>query len=131
MPLPKEASPSPPTIIEPTPTLADAVAQQKEGDNAPQKKSPPRIVVPQHALDMIAAVLRNVDNQANFPVEVRMNACALLMQIGRNTPGTDSVESMKTALQPALDKVLKKLAGAQSKDEMLAKAIQKLLDTWS
>ncbi|KDQ33252.1 hypothetical protein PLEOSDRAFT_1099226 [Pleurotus ostreatus PC15] len=131
VPLPKEASPSPPAIIEPTSTLEDAAVQEKEGDNVSQKKSPPRIVVPQHALDMIAAVLRNVDNQANFPVEVRMNACALLMQIGRNTPGTDSVEGMKTALQPALEKVLKKLAGAQSKDEMLAKAIQKLLDSWS
>ncbi|KAF4608425.1 hypothetical protein EYR40_000770 [Pleurotus pulmonarius] len=131
VPLPKEASPSPPTIVEPISTLADAAAQEKEGDNASQKKSPPRIVVPQHALDMIAAVLRNVDNQANFPVEVRMNACALLMQIGRNTPGTNCIEELKTALQLALEKVSKKLAGAQNKDEMLAKAIQKLLDSWS
>ncbi|KAF8077991.1 hypothetical protein FPV67DRAFT_1463744 [Lyophyllum atratum] len=86
----------------------------------------PHLNIPRHPLDMLIYTLRNVDNPANFPVEVRVNVCSFLVQLGRHTSG-EELEKVKVVVRP----VLEGLMAAQGKEEMLEKAIQRVLDAWS
>jgi len=75
---------------------------------------------------MLIYTLKNVDNPANFPVEVRVNVCSFFVQLGRHTSG-EELEKVKMAVRP----VLERLMAAQAKEDMLEKAIQRVLDAWS
>lgn len=89
----------------------------------------PRLPVPRHAFEMLLFVLKNVDNPANYPVEVRVNVCSFLSQLSKHTSGEDLVK-VKTAARPVLENVLAN-PGAQGKEELLEKAIKRLLEAWS
>lgn len=89
-----------------------------------------RLPVPRHALDMLIFTLKNVDNPANFPIEVRVNVCSFLVQLSKHTSGEELMK-VKTTVQPVLEKLFKGLRGAQAKEEMLANAIKRVLDAWS
>jgi hypothetical protein len=90
-----------------------------------------RLPVPRHALDMFVFALKNVDNPANFPVEVRINICSFFVQLSRHTSG-DELNIVKEAVRPILVQLLEDDVpqGGQPKEEILRKAIQRLLDTW-
>ena len=100
--------------------------------STPSDRLPIQLPVPRHALDMIIFTLKNIDNPANFPVEVRMNVCSFFVQLCKHTPGEELMK-VKTTVQPVLERLFEGLQGAQSgaKEEMLAKAIKRVLDTWS
>lgn len=85
----------------------------------------PHLPVPQHALDMLVFVLNNVDNPANFPVEIRVNVCSFLLQLGRHASGEQLIK-VKETVQPVLESLLE-----NKNEEILDKAIQRVLDIWS
>lgn len=78
---------------------------------------------------MLVAVLRNVDNPANFPVEVRLNVCSLFMQIGRQASGEEFTK-VKDMVRPVLEKVLDTMRGTSEKEGLLKKAMKRVLDSW-
>jgi hypothetical protein len=84
---------------------------------------------PQTCLDMLVNVMRNVDNPANFPPEVRINVCSLFIQLGRNG-SSDELSRVKDTMRPVFEKVRSGLEGAQGKEETLVKSITKVLDAW-
>jgi hypothetical protein len=100
--------------------------------STPSDRLPVRLPVPRHALDMLIFTLKNVDNPANFPVEVRMNVCSFFIQLCKHTSGEELMK-VKTTVQPVLEKLVEGLQGSQvgAKEEMLAKAIKRVLDAWS
>ncbi|KAF9069683.1 hypothetical protein BDP27DRAFT_1420798 [Rhodocollybia butyracea] len=85
---------------------------------------------PKTPLDMLIAVLKNVDNPVNFQPEVRTNVCSLFIQLGRNNSG-EAFAKVKDTVRPVMEKLLDGLQGVRGKDEMLVKAIKKVLDTWA
>lgn len=90
----------------------------------------PKLHVPRHALDMLVFVLRNVDNPANYPQEVRVNVCSLLLQLTKNTP-EDDLTKLKGAVRSTLEKLTNRLQSAAGKDEMLRSSVQKVLSAWA
>ena len=98
--------------------------------NTPSERLQVQLPVPRHALDMLVFTLKNVDNPANFPVEIRVNVCSFLVQLGKHS-SSDELTKVKATVQPVLEKLLEGLQGAQAKEEMLAKAIKRVLDAWS
>jgi len=79
---------------------------------------------PRHALDMLLLVLRNTDDSSNFPVEVRVNVCSFFYQLSKHIPA-EELSDVKEVVRP----VLESLVG--NTEEMLEKAIQRVLDSWS
>lgn len=90
----------------------------------------PKLHVPRHALDMLVFVLRNVDNPANYPQEVRVNVCSLLIQLTKHT-SEDDIMKVKEAVRSTLEKLLIRLQSASGKDEMLRNSAQKVLSAWA
>ncbi|KAJ3573972.1 hypothetical protein NP233_g2090 [Leucocoprinus birnbaumii] len=78
----------------------------------------PKLHVPRHGLDMLIFVLRNVDNPANYPQEVRINVCSLLLQLTKNT-SEDDLATIKEAIRSTLEKLTNRLQQATGKDELL------------
>lgn len=78
---------------------------------------------------MLVAVLKNVDNPANFPVEVRANVCSLLLQLARNCSG-DDLTKVKEAARPILEQLTEALQNTQGKEAMLGNAAKRVLDAW-
>ncbi|KAF5357793.1 hypothetical protein D9756_001613 [Leucocoprinus leucothites] len=96
----------------------------------PPTSARPKLHVPRHALDMLVFVLRNVDNPANYPQEVRVNVCSLLLQLTKHTP-EDDITRIKEAMRSTLEKLMNRLQLATGKDEMLRNSIQKVLSAWA
>ena len=80
--------------------------------------------VPRHALDMLLSVLRNTDDSSNFPVEVRVNVCSFFYQLSKHI-SAEELSNVKEAVRPVLDSLV------GHTEEMLEKAIQRVLDSWS
>jgi hypothetical protein len=89
-----------------------------------------RLPIPRNALDMLIAVLKNVDNPVNFQMEVRVNVCSFFAQLTRHTSGPE-LGRVKDSVRPVVEKVTEGLENASSKDEMLLKTTKKLLDLWA
>ncbi|KAL0946949.1 hypothetical protein HGRIS_013108 [Hohenbuehelia grisea] len=129
-PLPVDATPPTMPI-----SSADSTASTSESSamSSPLVATPPgrpRLPVLRHTLDMLKGVLKNVDNPANFPIEVRINVCSLLLQLTKsNTP--EDLLPLKETLRPTLEKLAEKLASAQGKEEMFCSAIRTVLDSWA
>ncbi|KAK2466957.1 hypothetical protein APHAL10511_001215 [Amanita phalloides] len=83
-------------------------------------------------LDILVFVLKNVDNPVNFPVEIRVNACAFLIQLGRNTTA-DEMSKVKDVVKPVLEKLVaadSHVLAAPGKEDLLRKSAKKVLDAW-
>lgn len=109
-----------------------ALASTSDDFGSPVAITPPdrpRLPVPRHALDMLTFVLKNVDNPANFPVEVRVNVCSFLLQLDKHASG-DELAKVKEVVRPVLENLLE-APGVQTLEEMLEKAIKRVLDAWS
>ncbi|KAF5381116.1 hypothetical protein D9615_003916 [Tricholomella constricta] len=85
-----------------------------------------RLNTPRHPLDMLIFTLKNVDNPVNFPVEVRVNVCSFFIQLARHASG-EELDRVKATVRPVLESLLL----VPDKEEMLAKAVQRVLDAWS
>ncbi|KAG6878723.1 hypothetical protein C0993_011538 [Termitomyces sp. T159_Od127] len=81
---------------------------------------------PRHPLDMLVFVLKNVDNPANFPTEVRANVCSFLIQLTKHTHGV-KLEQVKEAMQPVLESLL----ASSGVEERLENALHRLSEAWS
>jgi hypothetical protein len=78
---------------------------------------------------MLIGVLKNVDNPANFQIEVRVNVCSLFLQIGRHTSG-DDLNVVKDTVRPVIEEVYESVKDKKGREEILAKSTKKVLDTW-
>jgi hypothetical protein len=119
-----EVKPPPPELATTSPT-SDL--------SSPVVASPtfnPQLHIPRHALDMLIFVLRNVDNPANYQQEIRINVCALLLQLTKNTPEED-LPQLKGAFRSTLEKLANKLLSATDKDTMLRENVKKVLSAWA
>ncbi|KAJ7097972.1 hypothetical protein B0H15DRAFT_823645 [Mycena belliarum] len=88
-----------------------------------------RLPVPRNALDMLIAVLKNVDNPVNFQMEVRVNVCSFFAQLTRHTSGPELLR-VKDSVKPVVENIAESLENASGKEEMLVKAAKKLLESW-
>lgn len=121
---------SPPPSGDP-PSASTSVTSDLSSPTIPTPSTRGRILpVPKTPLDMLIAALRNVDNPVNFQPEVRINVCSLFIQIGRNASGDEFTE-VKATVKPVMEKVFEGLQNAKGKEEVLGKAIKKVLDTWA
>ncbi|KAJ6502596.1 hypothetical protein C8R45DRAFT_977130 [Mycena sanguinolenta] len=91
-----------------------------------------RLPIPRNALDMLIAVLRNVDNPVNFQMEVRVNVCSFFVQLTRHNSGPELLR-VKDGVRPVVENVWESLQNASNKgdQEMLVKAAKKLMDLWA
>jgi len=79
---------------------------------------------------MLVFILRNVDNPANYPQEVRINVCSLLLQLTKHTLECDLMR-VKETVRSTLVKLTNRLQSATGKDERLRNSIQKVLTLWN
>ncbi|KIK59870.1 hypothetical protein GYMLUDRAFT_44346 [Collybiopsis luxurians FD-317 M1] len=119
----------PPSSADP-PSASTSVTTDVSSPTIATPSTRGRLPLSKTPLDMLIAVLKNVDNPVNFQPEVRINVCSLFIQLGRNASGEEFTK-VKDTVQPVMDKVLDGLKDAKGKEEMLAKAIKKVLDTWA
>jgi len=98
----------------------------------PSTRGPGRLPIPRNALDMLIAVLRNVDNPVNFQMEVRVNVCSFFAQLTKFNSGPELLR-VKDSVRPVVENVSENLQNASNKgeQEMLVKATKKLLDLWA
>ncbi|KAJ7172525.1 hypothetical protein C8R46DRAFT_1086280 [Mycena filopes] len=91
-----------------------------------------RLPIPRNALDMLIAVLKNVDNPVNFQMEVRVNVCSFFVQLTRHTSGPELLR-VKDSVRPVVDHVSETLQNASNKADldMLVKSTKKLLELWA
>ncbi|KAJ3733049.1 hypothetical protein DFJ43DRAFT_1070861 [Lentinula guzmanii] len=125
-PLPFE---NPPSSANP-PSASTSVTTDGSSPTIATPSTRGRLPLPKTTLDMFIAVLKNVDNLVNFQPEVRINICSLFNQLGRNASG-DELDKVKDTVRPVLERVLESLQDATGKEEMLGKAVKKVLDTWA
>lgn len=81
---------------------------------------------------MLIGVLRNVDNPANFQVEVRLNVCSLLLQLSKQPP-SDGMRKLKHRLQPVLEHLIEDLQAVQvdGKEGLLLAAAKEVSKGWA
>ncbi|KAK7467122.1 hypothetical protein VKT23_004181 [Stygiomarasmius scandens] len=118
----------PPPSADP-PSASTSVASDVSSPTVATPSTRGRLPVPGTTLDVLISVLKNVDNPVNFPVEVRINTCSLFIQVGKNSSGED-YDKVKETIRPVFEKLLESLKDATGKDEMLAKALKRALETW-
>ncbi|KAF7294977.1 GTP binding [Mycena indigotica] len=129
-PIPSDAPPP----SEPISTPASASSEQPTSGSdlsSPVVTTPStrgRPTIPRNALDMLIAVLRNVDNPVNFQMEVRVNVCSFFVQLTRHTSGPE-LGRIKDAVRPVVEGVAEGLQTGEA--DLLSKATQKLLDLWA
>ncbi|KAK0503214.1 hypothetical protein EDD18DRAFT_1136922 [Armillaria luteobubalina] len=89
-----------------------------------------QLPTPRSAAEMLVAVLRNFDNPVNFPVEVRINVCSLLWQVGRYKGGED-VSKLRAVIKPVLEQLVEDSPTPQGKEETLVDVAKKVLENWA
>ncbi|KAF9053624.1 hypothetical protein BDZ89DRAFT_976173 [Hymenopellis radicata] len=91
-----------------------------------------QLPVPDTATDMLIGVLRNVDNPANFAVEVRLNVCSLLLQLGKYNLG-EGMKKVKHRVQPVLEQLVEDLKEVQvdGKEGLLLAAAKEVSKNWA
>ncbi|KAJ3545357.1 hypothetical protein NMY22_g2475 [Coprinellus aureogranulatus] len=104
-------SPSPTASETSSPTLVN-----------PTQRKP---FVPANALEMIAGALRNVNNPAVYPIEIRANICTFLIQLSRNTSATNLIK-----VQDATRHILQKIKDEKQEAELLKSTAGKVLELW-
>jgi len=121
------------SILAPTPEsiIADASSLSPIGSEAssptlvnPSQKKPP---VASNALEMIASALRNIDNPAVYPIEIRANICTFLIQLSRNASEGPNLTRVQERTRPILQKIKEE---KKEKEELLTSAASKVLELW-
>jgi len=79
----------------------------------------------EHALDMLANVLRNVD----FPIEVRVNTCTFFLQLQKHV-SSDSLAPIRETVLPVLQQIIDESQEVQE-DEKLIKVANLLNTSWT
>ncbi|KAJ8078732.1 hypothetical protein PM082_013015 [Marasmius tenuissimus] len=120
----------PPAPAEP-PSASTSVASELSSPTIATPSTRGPVPVPRTALDMLIAVLKNVDNPVNFQVEVRINVCSLLIQVGRNCSEEEDFGKVKDTVVPVLEELSESLRDASGSDATFAKAVGRALETWN
>ena len=84
---------------------------------------------PEHALDMLVNVLRNVDNPVNFPIELRVNTCTFFLQLQRHASG-DSLAPIREIILPVLQQIAEDSQEVEE-EEKLVKVVNQLITSWT
>ena len=134
-PLPSEA-----TLGVPSSAALSTVASSETG--SPIITSPParsRAPPQKRALDHLLNVLRNGGNDGTssprqpelplYPVELRINICALLGQLGKRASG-EELDTVKDSAKSILEDLSKQSLNT-GRENMLAPAAKKTLDVWT
>lgn len=134
-PLPNEITPAPGSAA-----MSTAASTSSE-TGSPIITSPPthsRAPPQRRALDHLLNILRNGSSDdassprqaesTSYPVELRINICALLGQLGKRTAGED-LEMVKDNTRSILEELSK--PNLTGKENMLAAAAKKTLDKWT
>ncbi|KIY69965.1 hypothetical protein CYLTODRAFT_392703 [Cylindrobasidium torrendii FP15055 ss-10] len=113
-----------------SPTSSDALSSPSVV--TPSSSTRGQLHLPETATDMLVAVLRNVDNPANFQVEVRVNVCSLLLQLEKQDLGA-GLATVKRRVQPVLEQVVEDLkdVGSEGMEATLAAAAREVMKGWS
>lgn len=120
---------------------ASASASNSSDVDSPVVTSPTArslLPVPRRAFDRLVAVLKNTpasDTNANssrpnpvtFPIEVRANVCALLVQVGRKASG-GQLEAVRDPTKNILEDLAK--SAGPGRDGLLGTAAKKALDSF-
>lgn len=116
------------------------VASTSSETGSPVITSPARSRAPpqRRALDLLLNILRNGSSDGassprqpeltSYPVELRINICALLGQLGKRTAG-EELETVKDNTRSILEDLSK--PNLTGKENMLATAAKKSLDMWT
>ncbi|KAH8833794.1 hypothetical protein DL96DRAFT_1578425 [Flagelloscypha sp. PMI_526] len=83
---------------------------------------------PSTPFDMILSVMKNTE----FPLEIRINACSLFVQLSKNLSG-DELVNVKEAALPVVTDIYEEYQdgeGGNDKTELFARVAKKLVDTW-
>jgi len=115
------------TVPAPEGTMGESMSPSPLGSDAssPTSVSKPRPLVARHALEMITNVLRNTDNPANYPVEIRANICTFLIHLTRSSSAPFKLSGIQHAVRPTLEKIRAEPGG-----DLLSSAVGKVLDLW-
>lgn len=129
-------TPLPNEITPPVPGSAAMSTVASSETGSPIIASPP---ARSRALDHLLNILRNGGGDGAssprqselppYPVELRINVCALLGQLGKRTSGVD-LETVKDNVRSTLED-LSKLNINSGKENMLATAAKRALDLWT
>ncbi|EAU88580.1 hypothetical protein CC1G_04286 [Coprinopsis cinerea okayama7 len=116
-------------ILTPENTLPEPTQLSPSGSDgsSPTLVNKPRPPVARHGLEMIVNVLRNTDNPAVYPVEIRANVCTFLAQLSRYSSGPKLVQ-VQEAVRPVLDRIKETKPG--DREEMLLISASKVLELW-
>lgn len=85
--------------------------------------------VPEHALDMLVGVLRNVDNPVNFPIELRVNTCTFFLQLQRYV-SNKSLAPIREIVLPVLRQIAEDSQEVEE-EEKLTKVANLLITSWT
>ncbi|KAG7092418.1 hypothetical protein E1B28_008774 [Marasmius oreades] len=118
-----------PPPIEP-PSASTSVATEVSSPTIATPSSRGQIPVKRTALDMMIAVIKNFHDPVNFQVEVRINVCSLLIQLGKNCSEEEGFNQVKGTMLPHLKELSETLGDASGMDATLAKAVGRALKTW-
>ncbi|KAJ7685139.1 hypothetical protein DFH06DRAFT_1157579 [Mycena polygramma] len=131
-PLPSDTSPAEPPSATPSTSSELASGSDVSSPVVTTPSTRGRLPIPRNALDMLIAVLKNVDNPVNFQMEVRVNVCSFFAQLTKHTSGPELLR-VKDSVRPIVENVAEDLQNAPNKGEleMLVKATKKLLDLWA
>ncbi|KAJ6630755.1 hypothetical protein B0H10DRAFT_2160153 [Mycena sp. CBHHK59/15] len=114
------------------PSASSELASGSDGSpvvTTPSTSTRGRLPIPRNALDMLIAVLKNVDNPVNYQIEVRVNVCSLFVQLTRHNSGPE-LARVKNSVRPVIESISEKLQSVPAKD-MLVTATKKVLDLWA
>lgn len=92
--------------------------------SSPTLVNPRRPQVPRSGIEMIANALRNVDNPAAYPIEIRANICTFLIQLSRNASGS-KLAQVKEEVRPVLEKIKEE---KKEKEVLLVNAATRVLE---
>lgn len=84
--------------------------------------------VPEHALDMLVNVLRNVDNPVHFPIELRVNTCTFFLQLQTHA-SNDSLAPIREIILPVLQQIVDDPQAVEEEEKLVIVANQ-LIKSW-
>jgi hypothetical protein len=134
-PLPLEVGPA---GVPPLSVITVASTSTGTDPLSPVSRSSRRASSAPPALNMLVSVLKNVGSQitsgsspagtVDFPLEIGVNVCTLVCQLGKNADAGQAMTTVKDAAKPVLEEIFTKAGKAQGKEGMVGAAAKKALD---
>jgi hypothetical protein len=95
-----------------------------------------RIQLPSQPTDMLVSILEDTGSPVRYPIEVRLNVCSLLVQVGKNTRDmkdapavVENLARLRDIMRPILERL--STSGGEGKEALLAASAKKALQLLS